>query len=216
MTANRNTPEHGPTPEQLQAYADGELDQRTHASVEAWLDLRPDAQAEVEAMRRIVTLYRDSPPAEPCPGAWEDTLGHIKAALPMPGPSGKPPASRVGSRWGVRLLLGLAACAAVLGGVLLARPLWFAPPVEPAVVHGGDGEEPFPVATAQDINVIRVDARDADSLVLSPPVMGSFDVAEPEEIELLAVGPDPARGRRVRMTNGSVAMIEAVEGSEEP
>src|SRR5205814_7023357 len=46
-------PDEGPTPEQLAAYADGELADADRAAVEAWLLRDPSAAAEVEAQRRL-------------------------------------------------------------------------------------------------------------------------------------------------------------------
>jgi anti-sigma factor RsiW len=216
MSPHSTNPEHDPTPEQLLAFADGELDPRTHAQVERWLAQHPEVRAEVEAERHLLRLYRETPAPEPTPAAWEECRARLQAALPLPEATGT--GRKGGSRWVVGLLVGLLTAAAVLGGMFLARPLWPVngrAPQNPALVPAED-EGPFAVATAQEINIISMDAIDADAILLGPPLMGSFELAEPEDIELLAVGPHPAHGRRPQVADGPVAMIMPADEGEGP
>src|SRR5262249_37476417 len=63
-------PDHGPTPEQLAAYADGELADVNRAVVEAWLSRDAAAAAEVESLRRFTQTWRDAAPSPPGPETW--------------------------------------------------------------------------------------------------------------------------------------------------
>src|SRR5205823_2431220 len=47
-----------PSPGQLAAYVDGELDAAACRRVEAWLAAHPEAAAEIEAQRRLADLWR--------------------------------------------------------------------------------------------------------------------------------------------------------------
>jgi anti-sigma factor RsiW len=219
MKWKRTDPE--PTPEQLAAWADGELGRAEAERVEAWLRSHPAAAQEALEARRITRLYSDHPPAEPSDRAWQGALAAIEDALARPRVPARP-------RWPLRLVLGLTAAAALLAGVVLARSLWTArPPEQPLreVVEGPrveppapEDEEPFPVAAAGEVNVLSIDAADADRVLMGQPLFGTFEVASPEDIEIVEMEPHPEDGRMPRLQRGpEVPMIVvASAGGREP
>ncbi len=221
MTRTWHNPERGPTPAELAAWADGELGPAEARRVEAWLADHPEAGDDAEAGRRLVRLFRDQAPPEPSPAAWHDTLQRIHAGLSGPSPSRAP-----GKPW--RVVLGLLAAAALLGGVLLAGRYWpraerpdqpdFAREDSRKLPPGDEDDEPFAVVTAGEVNIISVHAGDADRLVMDQPLMGSLDFAAPEDIEVVKVGPDPEEGRRARLQRGEQVpmLVLARPHDEEP
>ncbi len=68
MSNDRSHPD--PSPEQLTAFLDGELDVAGRARVEAWLADRPAAAAEIDGQRRVARLWGETPrPSQaPTPG----------------------------------------------------------------------------------------------------------------------------------------------------
>jgi hypothetical protein len=207
-----------PSPEQLAAYVDGELDSAEAARVEAWLADNPDDAAEVEADRHLLHLWRETQPADPRPEAWARTLDGIAKGAPPHGPGGFN-----GRRWRVGFVAALFAAAAVLAGLLLARPWLFPPP--PAPPGGGEerahkepedeGDEPYPVVTAGEVNIISMDAGDADAVVLGQPLMGEIEFARPADIEVLDVQPHEEDGSMPRLEPGPVPMIVHSDGDED-
>jgi hypothetical protein len=205
--------------ETLGAYADGELPPGRRDQVEAWLGANPDAAGEVEATRRLLRLWRANPPPEPSPAAWDTTLERIHAAVPA-----GPPSRRRGAHWPLRFMTGLLAAAALWGGLLLARPWWAPRPLTVEEAQGGarpapllakdDGEPdgPFEVIAAEDVNIIRMDARDADAVVVGAPLMEPFEVARPADIHVLGVQASRTDGKVPRLEAGGVPMIVASEG----
>jgi hypothetical protein len=174
MTEPWNMPNPDPTPEQLAAYADGELDPRSAQQVEAWLADRPGAAAEVEALRGLKGVWQTHAAPEPSPEAWETVLAGIETQLAQV--RGNRPAR---GRW--RLwpwVLGGAAAALLL--LLLSRPFWRGP------APRDDGEEPFPVADNGDVVILSMDANDVAALVVGhPPVQGEIVLASHDEIQVL-------------------------------
>src|SRR5207247_5654688 len=70
MKLDRIDPERGPTPEQLGAYADGELSAPDRATIDSWLRRHPAHAAEVDALRSLTQLWHDTPPPQPSAHAW--------------------------------------------------------------------------------------------------------------------------------------------------
>jgi hypothetical protein len=215
MSPNRYSPERAPTPEQLAAFADGELEPGARERVEGWLTRHPHDAREVESTRRLMSLWRDNPPPEPGADSWAGVLARVAAAVPAR-PAVPLPARR-GSLLPGRVVGSLLAVAAVLGGLLLARPFWPRPPFAPQtpVLSTSESDEPFPVVTAGEVNIIRMDPQDHDAVVLGQPVLGPIEWAAPEDIRVLQVEPHPD-GMRPRLEEGPVPMIVAVAGDWEP
>jgi anti-sigma factor RsiW len=187
MTRNWHNPER-PTPGELAAWVEGELEAADAARVEAWLLDHPDDALDAEASSRLVGLFRDHPPADPSPDAWDRTFARIAAEA---GPRRRP------WRWRGLLLLGLAGAAAVLACVLAAGSLWPKPDVGPGEVAArrvelppeDDNDEPFPVAAAAEIDVLAMDPRDAGRLLIGH-LLEPFVIASPEdEVELVDAKP---------------------------
>jgi hypothetical protein len=102
----------------------------------------------------------------------------------------------------------MAAAAAILGGVLLARP--FGPHTGGLVGDVADElDQPLPVATADEVNIISVRPGDADAVVTQPPVFGSFDVASGSDVKLEEAEPYRAGGKAPWLGGEQVPMIVA-------
>jgi anti-sigma factor RsiW len=193
-----------PAPEELMAFADGELSPARHEEVAKWLVGQPDAQGQIEDFRRLGQLWRNAQPPEPSPQAWAAALARIENALPPSMPRFRPRSRH--PAWTFPVL----AAAAVLGVVLLSRSL--APVGTPTNTNGPAtaDEEVFPIVAAHEINIVGMDARDADALVGHPPLSGTLEFAAPADVRLLNAQPHGDDGRIPRMGDGDVPMIVAV------
>jgi hypothetical protein len=49
----------------------------------------------------------------------------------------------------------------------------------------------FPVASAREVDILSIDPRDADRVVLGDPLLGAFELATPEDIEVIDREPSP-------------------------
>jgi hypothetical protein len=206
-----SNPEPEPTPEQLAAWADGELGPEEARRVGAWLAGHPDDAARVEMDHQVVHLYRDNPPPDPTPSCWQLALDRIESSLAAP-----PRAEVASPRRYLALGFGLvAAAAAVLGGVVLARALWPVPPVQPELATplvkfdpADDNDQPFEVVSASEVDILQMDARDADRVVIGRPLLGTFELVSADEIEVVQVEADPDDGWMPRLQGGpEVPMI---------
>jgi anti-sigma factor RsiW len=154
----RNDPTNpDPSPEQLAAFFDGELDPAARTRVEAWLAGRPDAAAEIDGQRRAVRLWNDNPPPEPGPDDWAATLAGIQARLPA---RSRRPRALPRTLW---LCAGLAA--AVLVAALLTRLFMPAAPRpvdkhDPPVAKGppdAPAQEPILLVGQNDVSIINME-----------------------------------------------------------
>jgi hypothetical protein len=190
-----------PSPAQLAAYADGELEGPFQAllkkRVADWLAGHPEAQAELGLYQRLATLWQATTPADPDEQAWAglwQRLQQIKPPTPVEGRG----------RWRVLAWVSLAAVAAALWLVLwLPGQLsqWLAPagetqtvdPVQPQVVPVVPAVEPWPVATDDDVEIVRIDGADLLTLVVGRlPVEGPMQWAAPGDVSLVSVQPAPS------------------------
>jgi hypothetical protein len=218
MKWKRSNP--APSPEQLAAWADGELDRPDAEAVESWLLAHPEAAAGVEADQRLGRLFRDNPPPEPSERAWRATLAGIDAGLTQPVSSLRNPGPW---RWRLRLIVGLVATAAAVGGILVARMVSSGPKRGPEIASveeksqpiaqpgaQAEDDEPFPVVNLSEVNIISIDADDADRVVMGQELMGTFDLAAPEDIEIVKMEPRPDDGWAPYLRRGpEVPMIVA-------
>lgn len=141
-----------------------------------------DRHEDEDDLHQLAELFRRHAPAEPGEDAWGRTLGAIdKAALPPKSPR-RP--------WWLAGLVGLVAAAAVLLAVGYAMwpapqpPVIVPPDVGVKLPAGDDDDEPFAVARASEVHVISVDVEDADRLAMGQRLLGTFEVAAPQEIKL--------------------------------
>lgn len=171
-----------PSPERLAAFADGELGECDRARVAAWLGTHPEAAAEVAALRRLADVCRDTAPREPSPAAWDATFARVEAVLPSP--AALPPRRR--RPFFRKAALALAAAAAAVLVVVLGRPFG---PGEPArVVSPQAADDPFTLASTEDVAILRMHGADTSALVVGqPPVEGALDWASHEDITVVQV-----------------------------
>lgn len=216
MTRNWHNPQR-PTPAELAAWVEGELDAADAARVEAWLHEHPDDAADAEASSRLTSLFREYPPADPSPEAWKLTLAHVaaRAAVPGTGNNRRP-------RWQALLLIGLAAAAAVLACVVATRALW---PTQggrvderiaarPKLPPEDDNDEPFAVASAGEIDILQMDAKDAGRLMIGQ-LLEPFVIASSEDVELVNAEPGD-EGMMPRLQKEPFPMVVVVRADKEP
>ena len=201
MSLDRNNPEHGPTAEQLAAYADGELPAAEAEATEAWLREHPGAAAEVQALRHLAGLWQDQSPPEPSPAAWDRTLQGIETRLAAPRPW------RGGGSPTLRLLLGLAAACII--ALLLARVLWSpAPKPAPSPLPPEPEEEPYVVASSDEIVIISMDPRNDANLVIGrKPIPGELEWANIDDVTLVELKPNDDGQVPTMHTGGTVPII---------
>jgi hypothetical protein len=205
MTDAWDQPDRGPTPEDLMAFADGELPADRQAAVASWLTSHPEAAADVEEWRRLGRLYAGAPLPEPSPEAWSRTLARVQSSL-TPRPAGRHRPAWV-------FFAGLAA--AVLVAVFAARSWWGGGPADPDTADFLPPDEPFPVAGAHEYKIVSVNPQDADRLIADPPLLGKVEFATAADVRLESSGPQAADGWRGRMEEGNVPMIVPVRVADE-
>jgi anti-sigma factor RsiW len=203
MTDASNDADPRPSAEELMAFADGELGGRRAAEVADWVAGHPDAAAEVEEQQRLRMLWEQTAPSEPSRLAWDRTLSGMESALT---------ARRPASAWRrFRPLWLSGVVAASLAVVMLGRSLLVQPvPPRPAAAD----EEPFPVAQASEIDIISMDAHDADSLVGHPPVLADLKFVAAGDLGQVRVDPHPD-GWGARLEPGAVPMVVALPAQKE-
>jgi hypothetical protein len=209
-----------PTPEVLAAYFDGELGDRPESDalrqrIADWLRRHPEARAELTDYARLAGLWEETTPTDPDLDAWrriEERLEAIPASRP------ERPRRFPARRWAVALL-------ATAAGVVLV--LWLGlgrreapPPIvelkKPAPPAPAVDLEVFPVATAAEVTILRVEGADTQTVVVGIlPLLGPLELAGPGEVALTSVQPD-ARDQmlpHVRMTGSHRPMIWAPTGA---
>jgi anti-sigma factor RsiW len=205
MTQPWDRAEGGPSPEELMAFADGELGPERAREVAAWLARHPDVGAEVRELHRFQDFWERSAPPEPAPATWARVLKGIEAAVPALRPAG---------RWKrYRPLWLSAAAAAALALVVLGRSLLTTVPPDGT----GADEGPFPVAEAHEVDIISMDAHDADALVGHPAVLANLTFVTAADLGEVRVDPRPD-GCGSRLEGGAVPMLVALPagGKREP
>jgi len=209
MTQDWTHPNQGPTPEQLAAYADGELEPSVRDWIEAWLADHPEASAEIEVQHQLMQLWQATLPPDLAPSDWEKPLARIDQTLsatvstPAPSPSRRRLFPWVG---------GLTAAAALLGVVFLGRTWWSTQPV--VVPRAGPSqaarEEPYPVADSEEFTIISMPPRDEAGLVVGQlPVRGPLEMATMDDIEVVAMEPDHPEGLLPSLAEGDLPMLVA-------
>ena len=184
--------------ELLAAYVDGELTPAECRRVETWLADHPEARADVEAQRRLARLFEEAAPPPPGPVQWADALARVERGLAVP------QALPAGRRRAVVTAAALVAAAAVLLALALrdppARPV--RPDVEPPAT-----EEPWPVASADEVEVLSMDDRDRGTLVVGePPVNVPVELVTAQEVQVNKLEPDE-QGRVGRLYGNGSPMV---------
>jgi hypothetical protein len=194
-----------PSPEQLAAYVDGELDPASRARVAAWLCAHPSAAAELQSLRQLERAWRETTPAAPAAAQWDALLGRIVCAAGQRSAaesfeageaivaSGRaaPPARTFGWRWHLRMAGSAAA--------LLFVTLWLYRPTGPQTtaptLPAVQVSHVLRVAGDDDIEICSMDAADIDLLVVGePPMRGPFVLVAAGDIVLEHLAPDPGDG----------------------
>lgn len=168
-----SSPGDGPTPEQLAAFLDGELAAPARRAVEDWLAVHPEEQAEVEAMRRLDHLWHEAAPPEPTEEAWAGVLAHISdAATAVPQPRRR----RAGAVW--ITLAATATAATLLLSFGLPRP---PAPTAESTTQGASA--PLAFLTADEVDIISINAADVDALIVGePPHRGAIVMASADDV----------------------------------
>jgi hypothetical protein len=161
---------HPPSPEQLAAYADGELPPQLRRWIENWLREHPEAAGDVAADLDLINLARANPPSLPCPGDWDQTLAGIEHRL-----EGSPCEPR-GLK--SRLLVMSASLVAAAAALFVACTIdW-------------TSTEPLLVASSDEVDIISVDPEDRDTLVVGEvPAEEPLLLAVPGDVVLKRVDP---------------------------
>ena len=181
MTGPENEDAWQPSPELLAAYFDGECEGRDdlagmRSRLEAWLADNPQGRADMAEYRQLRQLWLQTAPSEPAPQAWQAMWNRIEAAQGVPRP-----VKRMGRRrvWRAAALIAAAACVLVAIGVF-----------RPAPAPLADDDSPFPVASASEIVIMRVEGDDANTLVVGElPLDGPLVLAAPGEITVTSAQP---------------------------
>jgi anti-sigma factor RsiW len=190
-------PNWTPDPQLLEAYFDGELEGRDdvadlRAGLEAWLDEHPEAAGEWAKHQQVRKLWLDTTPLEPNAATWKQTLDQIDARRqqPMVAPTGTP-------RWWTASIV--AASIALFFGLLFGALRSISPPNvkndpvvrAPREKPNPDDMEVFPVTTAEEVVIHRVEGADTSLLVVGRlPVNGPLELAAPGEVRVVHVQPD--------------------------
>lgn len=191
-----------PTFAELAAYSDGELDAVRSAAVEAWLADHPRLQTEVDSLRRLMRFYQETQPPQPDAAAWEAVRQRLHAALDAPTPAPAPLRGQDGRP--LRRVLAVACAAALVCLWLGAR--WGGVPAP----EERDSDEPYLVASDEEVTVISMRAQDAAGLVVGqPPIGDNYEFASPADVTVVKL--ERADGDRPapEMLPGEVPMLIA-------
>jgi hypothetical protein len=180
MKRRQTKPLIAPSPEELAAYADGELDPAARVRVQDWLCDHPEAAGAVDATRRLQRAWRATTPDDPGEAAWGRVLGQIETRVAAERSRSKRVLGRI-----ARIVLPLAGAAAVLFALTLHRPV-----TPPAVVQP-EPIDVLPVASAEDIEIISMDDADRTALVVGkPPLWEPMVLVSPGDTSEIHVQPD--------------------------
>jgi anti-sigma factor RsiW len=193
--------------ELLAAYVDGELAPAECCRVEAWLADHPEARADVEAQRRLARLFEATAPPAPAPEQWANALAGVERGLAVPLPN---PARR---RRAVLAAALVAAAAVLLALVLRGLPGRHAAPPD----NSPGPEEPWPVVSADDVDIVSMDDRDRGTLVVGePPVNEPVELLTAAEVKVNKLEPDEQGrvGRLLGSTGSGSPMVVMPFGTD--
>jgi hypothetical protein len=158
---------------------------------EAWLTAHPEANDELDDLRNLRGTFQSAWPAEPDASAWSVRLNRIASAG-----AGAHVAKKPAPRRPLWVAIGLMAAAAVVA--LLVARLWWTPALPPEPF-----EEPYPVAEADDVNIISIEAEDLPHLVVGePPVSGELAFVRTEDVRVIKCKKCPKSGNMPHLETG--------------
>lgn len=181
-----------PRPEELAAYADGELSPEERRRIEAWLATHPESAQDLTAHQDLADLFHATPPVEPSRADWNRTFNNIEQAMD------KAPVPLEPRGLGRRLLF-------VSGSLVTAAALLLL-----ACTIDWTAAEPLSVASVDDIEIISVDPDDRDSVVVGDlPNADPLVLAAPGDVVLKHIIPaEDGQAPDVRMpTDGQDSPI---------
>ncbi len=195
--------DRGPDALHIAAFLDGEFDDQPQLAdlgrrIREWLLDHPEAGAAALAQRRLARLMAATAAPEPSEAAWDCILARLEQA-----PAPASPARAVTRRWRPTSVAAVLLSAAAAVWVVLAlghrsppavvRPQPDAPAVavkqapepRPAAAPKPQEVEVFPVATADEIEILRIGGADTRTVaVTGMPTLGPLELARPGEIVL--------------------------------
>ncbi len=177
--------------------------------LESWLTEHPESNDDLVDLPHLRALYQSAWPTEPDEAAWNRAQARIHDSIAH-GPFRR-------DRWPRRgwTIAGLVAASVLLG--LLVTRAWWTPNVPPPVTTPLV-EEPFPVAEADDVIIISMDAHDVAALVVGePPVSGDLQFVRAEDIHVVHCARCPVSGKKARLEQeGEVPMFVTAAVAEPP
>jgi len=218
MTGDRSS---DPFPiELLAAYVDGELEAGMRQRVEAWLAEHPEALAELADQEGLCPgneeYWESVAPPQPSNEAWDRRLARIESSL-----TPRMPARRAGGRRNPRFAATALALASVAAALMIAVvALDRQPPAPPlpleskqvaqvAVAPHEDEDFVFPVATADDVELMQLPEEASNLLVVGRhPLNGvALAFADSTDVQVLNYGLDD---------QGEVADYQIMRGPDTP
>jgi len=202
-------------PQWIAAYLDGEMDGNADLAplrrqIQEWLLDHPEAGAEALAQRRLHLLMKATPAPEPTEAAWERVFTRL---VELPAPPLPMRRGNTGRR--VALVTAVLSTAAAVWLALLwsqQAPLEENPPLKPAPLPVNIVQEkpvpppqpreqptlvkrmviePLPVATEEEVEIIRIGGADVKTLVVGNlPVRGPLQIPGPGEVSLTREEPE--------------------------
>ncbi|MBI3410674.1 MAG: hypothetical protein HY040_20245 [Planctomycetes bacterium] len=184
-----------PGPELLAAYVDGEFEGRDELAslrvrVENWLTRHPHAQEELAHYRKLRRLWLATTPDEPCDRVWRQTQENLQRLCGQPlqtqrQSQKKSRGVRPSRRWFFSALTTLAACLALVVAWKVTPKAKNLPFAEAPLDF-----EMFPVATDDEVEILRVDGEDASSVVRGElPAIGPLELTRPNDVMIRSVQP---------------------------
>ena len=198
-----------PTALEIAAFLDGELDRQAHLAalrrrIQEYLLDHPQAGAAALAQRRLKLLMHATGSPEPAEDSWNAIQAHLEK-LPAPAAAVRPPWWSAAGVVAAAVLLAGAAAALVAVIVWPAEPLADAPtPPAPARVEIAKKKqpdappqsqqtpasrqadlEPFPVATADEIEILSIGGADVKSVFVRHfPMNSPLPIPEAGEVTI--------------------------------
>lgn len=168
----------------LAGYADGEFEGRDELAplkqrVENWLARHPETRAELNRLRQLKQLWRETTPPSPPPEAWLKMLAELEAV---------PPRSSGAGKWR-QLAAGFAAAVACIA---LAVSIWWInrPTATQSIAVDDEETQPFVVAAAHEVEIMNVEGADTHTLIVGElPVKGPLELVVPGEVTVTSVQP---------------------------